>query len=143
MEEANSRSLIKRHTPLYRAFFRRGIMKIVITTSSFGVYDDTPLTLLKKEEIEYSINPYGRKLNGREIIDIADDADGIIAGTEFLSHDILKKIPKLKVISRCGVGLDNVDLIAAQQLDIQVFNTPDGPTLAVAELTVTRSGNSR
>jgi D-3-phosphoglycerate dehydrogenase len=48
----------------------------------------------------------------------------------------LEKLPLLKVISRCGVGMDNVDLEAAAQLNIKVFNTPFGPTLAVAELTV-------
>jgi len=42
----------------------------------------------------------------------------------------------LKVVSRCGVGLDNVDVAAAQRLGIQVYNTPNAPTVAVAELTV-------
>jgi D-3-phosphoglycerate dehydrogenase / 2-oxoglutarate reductase len=115
---------------------RKGIMKVAITTSSFGVYDNTPLTLLQKEQIEYSINPYCRKLTGEEIIDIAAGADGIIAGTELYSRDILKMLHNLKVISRCGVGMDNVDTISAQQLGIKVLNTPEGPTLAVAELTV-------
>jgi D-3-phosphoglycerate dehydrogenase len=40
------------------------------------------------------------------------------------------------VISRCGTGLDNVDLEAAKQLGIKVLNTPDAPTMAVAELTL-------
>ena len=111
-------------------------MKIAITTSSFGVYDSTPLTLLQQEQIGYSINPFGRKLTGKEVIDIAVGIDGIIAGTELLSNDILKQLHGLKVISRCGVGLDNVDLRAAQRLGIKIFNTPEGPTLAVAELTV-------
>lgn len=111
-------------------------MKIAITTSSFGVYDNTPLTLLQEEQIEYSINPYRRKLTGEEIIDIVAGADGIVAGTELYSHDILKMLPNLKVISRCGVGLDNVNLTGAQRLGIKVLNTPEGPTLAVAELTV-------
>jgi len=45
-------------------------------------------------------------------------------------------LPKLKVISRCGAGLDNVDLKNAKELNIKVFSTPYGPTLAVAELTL-------
>jgi D-3-phosphoglycerate dehydrogenase len=40
------------------------------------------------------------------------------------------------VISRCGAGLDNVDLKSADELKIKVYNTPDAPTDAVAELTV-------
>lgn len=42
----------------------------------------------------------------------------------------------LKVISRCGAGIDNVHLEAAERLGIKVYNTPDAPTIAVAELTI-------
>ncbi|MBU1084343.1 MAG: phosphoglycerate dehydrogenase, partial [Candidatus Omnitrophica bacterium] len=64
------------------------------------------------------------------------DADFLIAGTEQLSRDVLDSAKRLKAISRCGTGLDNVDLAAAEQNNIKVFNTPDAPTRAVAELTV-------
>ena len=53
-----------------------------------------------------------------------------------LDKGVLGKLPLLKVISRCGVGMDNVDLEVAAKLNIKVFNTPFGPTMAVAELTV-------
>ncbi|MEE8327188.1 MAG: phosphoglycerate dehydrogenase, partial [Nitrosomonadaceae bacterium] len=42
----------------------------------------------------------------------------------------------LKVVSRCGAGLDSVDLTAAKLRDISVFNTPEAPAQAVAELTM-------
>ena len=111
-------------------------MKIVITTSSFATYDRSPLDELKKNQIEYTINPYGRKLTKDEVIDLAKDADGLVAGTEPLDEYVLIKLPKLKVISRCGAGMDNVDLEKAKELNIKVFSTPYGPTLAVAELTL-------
>ena len=111
-------------------------MKIIITTSSFATYDSSPLNELQKNKIEYTINPYGRKLSKDEVIDLAKDADGLVAGTEPLNEDVLKQLSKLKVISRCGAGLDNVDLAKAKELRIKVFSTPYGPTLAVAELTL-------
>jgi D-3-phosphoglycerate dehydrogenase / 2-oxoglutarate reductase len=111
-------------------------MKIVITTSSFATYDRSPLEELEKNRIEYTVNPYGQKLTEHEVIDLAKDADGLVAGTEPLNEDVLKQLPKLKVISRCGAGLDNVDLEKAKELNIKVFSTPYGPTLAVAELTL-------
>jgi len=40
------------------------------------------------------------------------------------------------VISRCGVGLDNVDLSAAKEFGIDVYNTPEAPAVAVSELTL-------
>ena len=111
-------------------------MKIVITTSSFATYDRSPLHELKKNQIEYTINPYGRKLTSSEVINLAKDADGLVAGTESLNEEVLRNLPELKVISRCGAGLDNVDLEKAKELNIKVFFTPYGPTLAVAELTL-------
>ena len=111
-------------------------MQIAITTSSFGVFDGTPLLRLKDEGVKYVLNPFRRKLTPAELMDIAADADGIIAGTETINLDVLKKLPRLKVVSRCGVGMDNVDLEGAKRLGVKVFNTPDGPTLSVAELTV-------
>jgi D-3-phosphoglycerate dehydrogenase len=42
----------------------------------------------------------------------------------------------LKVVARCGIGLDSVDLAAAGELGIEVTNTPDAPSAAVAELTL-------
>jgi len=49
---------------------------------------------------------------------------------------VLEGAPDLKVISRCGTGMDSVDLDAARARGIEVRNTPDAPALAVAELTM-------
>jgi len=110
--------------------------KIAITTTGFGVYSKFPLDLLKRNGYRVVLNPYGRKLMPNEFVDIAKDAIGVIAGTEIITKKELKKTAKLKVISRCGAGLDNVDVKSAKNLGIKVFNTPDAPTIAVAELTV-------
>jgi D-3-phosphoglycerate dehydrogenase len=110
--------------------------KIAITTTSFCEYDQYPLKNLKDKGFEYIFNPYGRKLKKDELMDLAKDAVGIIAGTESIDADVIKKLAVLKVISRCGAGIDNVDLVAAEKQGIKVYNTPDAPTLAVAELTI-------
>lgn len=111
-------------------------MKIIITTTSFAKFDNQPLQLLNDSGFEVVLNPYGRMLSGGEVVELAADRVGLIAGTEPLDKNVLEKLPLLKVVSRCGVGLENVDLEVAAQLNIKVFNTPFGPTLAVAELTV-------
>ncbi|MDQ7822566.1 MAG: phosphoglycerate dehydrogenase [Candidatus Eremiobacteraeota bacterium] len=108
--------------------------KIVITTTTFGEYDETPLELLSGFEVIK--NPYRRKLSSVEAVELARDAVGILAGTEKLDAKAITSLPKLKVISRVGTGLDSVDCTAAERCGIRVFNTPDAPTLAVAELTV-------
>ena len=110
--------------------------KIAITSTSFGEYDSEPLDILKNAGFEVKLNSYKRKLSDGEVVEFCKDAVGIVAGTENLGDAILRKLPYIKVISRCGTGLDNVDLDAAKRLGIKIFNTPDIPTWAVAELTV-------
>jgi D-3-phosphoglycerate dehydrogenase len=82
------------------------------------------------------INPHGRKLSEEELIEMSNDVVGIIAGTEEISRRIMQNASALKVISRYGIGLDNIDLEAAREFGITVKNTPVAPAQAVAELSV-------
>lgn len=111
-------------------------MKIAITTSSFASFSLEPIELLNQAGFDPVLNPYGRKMKEGEIIELLPGCAGMIAGTEPLSRAVLCELPDLKVISRCGSGIDNVDLDIAEQRGIVVINTPFGPTLAVAELTL-------
>src|SRR6476469_4923441 len=53
-----------------------------------------------------------------------------------VTPDVLKKAPKLRVIGRAGVGVDNVDLPAATAAGVLVMNTPGGNAISVAEHTL-------
>jgi D-3-phosphoglycerate dehydrogenase len=96
--------------------------------------DLRPLETLKKRGFEVAINPFGRKMTEKELIERVPEVVGIVAGTEKISEAVISSGPKLKVISRAGIGIDNIDLKAVKKKGILVFNTPDAPTLAVAEL---------
>lgn len=110
--------------------------RVLIATSSFGDQDKSSMNKLEESGCQIINNPYKRKLKKEEIIDLlSTGVTAIIAGLEPLDKDVLYK-SKLKVISRCGSGLSNVDLKAAKDLGIKVCSTPDGPTEAVAELTL-------
>lgn len=111
-------------------------MKIFISTSTFGE-DNNVFFLLKDKSITYKLNTLGRKLTEQEIKGalLSDNYVGLIAGTEPLTKDILDN-SSLRVISRVGVGIDNIDLTSATSKGIKVYNTPDAVTEAVAELTV-------
>lgn len=110
--------------------------EVLISTSSFGKYDQTPLRRLEQTSISYRLNPYGRTLTEAEVSSLLMDAEGLIAGTEPITRAVLEKATRLRAISRVGVGLDNVDMQAAQEMNINVFSTPEAPTEAVAELTM-------
>ncbi len=65
------------------------------------------------------------------------EADGIVirSGTQ-LTADVLRDQPRLKVIVRAGVGVDNIDVPAATRQGIVVMNTPGGNTVSTAEHTM-------
>lgn len=110
--------------------------RALITTVPFGDRNRLPLDILEAAGVEYVINPLARKLKEGELADMAKDFDVLIAGTEPITDRVMQAANKLKLISRVGIGLDSVDLIAAQRRNIQVCYTPDAPAPAVAELTM-------
>ncbi|TDI75150.1 MAG: hydroxyacid dehydrogenase [Betaproteobacteria bacterium] len=111
--------------------------KLVISTSSFDVDNNLHLQHLVKAGMNIVGNSFKRKLTEDEIIELlGQDTVGMIAGIEPLTERVFMSAKGLKAISRCGAGLDNVDLTAAKRQDIAVFNTPEAPAQAVAELTM-------
>jgi D-3-phosphoglycerate dehydrogenase len=108
----------------------------LITTVPFGAHNRLPLELLSYAGIDYVINPLGRRLKEEELADMVGDVEVLIAGTEPITEKVFARAPKLKLVSRVGIGLDNVDLHAAEKRGIKVAYTPDAPAPAVAELTV-------
>jgi D-3-phosphoglycerate dehydrogenase len=106
---------------------------VLITTSSFG---DKGIGQITARGLTVVSNPRGRKLTAAEVSELIDvhRPVGMIAGVEPLTRSVLANADGLRVISRCGIGLDSVDLDAAKDFGIVVTNTPDAPTIPVAEL---------
>ncbi len=110
--------------------------KVLITTVPFGDKNRLPIEQLESAGINYLINPIGRKLKEDELANMVADFDVLIAGTESITEKVMAQAKCLKLISRVGVGLDSVDLLAAERRGIKVSYTPDAPAPAVAELTI-------
>ncbi len=86
---------------------------------------------------EVVLNPYGRTLTKDEILDLWKNVDGIIAGVEPYTKDVLEQAPEtLKVITRYGAGYNSIDIETAGKRGIQVSNTPGVNAPAVADLTL-------
>src|SRR5277367_5656739 len=65
------------------------------------------------------------------------NADAIVVrSATFVDAAMMDKAPKLRVIGRAGVGVDNIELEAATRKGIAVMNTPGGNAVAVAEHTL-------
>jgi len=72
-----------------------------------------------------------------ELPRLLGDADALIVRSATkVTEELMEAAPRLKVIGRAGVGLDNVDLEAARRRGIKVVNTPEASSVSVAELAI-------
>jgi len=110
-------------------------MKILITPRSFASFSDKPLKMLTERGYKIKRNNTGRPYKKEEMLKLIRDVDGIIIGIDELSAEIIEKANALKVISKYGIGLDNIDINMATNKKIIVTNTPTANVDAVADLT--------
>ncbi|TVR24590.1 MAG: hypothetical protein EA396_01280 [Anaerolineaceae bacterium] len=82
---------------------------------------------------DFSVNGPA-KMTRAEVLAAVPSADALIIRSGTIADaELISAAPRLKVIARAGVGVDNVDLPAATQHGIRVMNTPDGNTISTAE----------
>jgi len=91
---------------------------------------------LERAGFQIRRNTLGHRLRREEILGEVRDAQAILAGVEPYDAKLLKTIPHLACISRCGTGTDSIDLAAAREGKISILTTPDEVVPAVAEITV-------
>ncbi|MBC7979752.1 MAG: phosphoglycerate dehydrogenase [Armatimonadetes bacterium] len=109
-------------------------MNILLTTCSF---QDTPgphhaLMAAQKWNVTCQRGP----LSEARMLQLAGDFDAFLCGDDALSRAVLaKSLPKLKVISKYGIGLDKIDLPATMEFRIPVLFTPGVNHHTVAEHT--------
>ena len=99
----------------------------------------SPLALdILKKAAEVVYIPSGEHA---EIIRLVKDVTGVMLDTTIkFTPELMDSAPNLKVISRTGTGVDNVDVEAATERGIMVLHTPDANTVTVAEHTVSMIG---
>jgi phosphoglycerate dehydrogenase-like enzyme len=110
-------------------------MNIVVTSPSFSSNK-----ILQKEIYQYfpytKLNLDGKRFNKNELIEYIKDADAIIVGLEPIDEEVLHSCPNLKIVSKYGVGLNNIDLYACKKRDITIGWTGGVNKLSVAEMTL-------
>ena len=108
--------------------------QIFVALSAFAEHDKRPLEILKACGYPYKIHNTAKRITPSELLRDGVESSVILAGVETYDAQILGRLNNLKCISRCGVGVDTIDLAIAKQRGIAVLNTPGIPTDAVAEL---------
>lgn len=107
-------------------------MRVLVTSTSFM---DTPgdhHDLLQAQG--FDIVTARGPLDETQMISLLDEIDGIICGDDAITRRVIEKgVPKLKVISKYGIGVDRIDLEAARQVGVPVTFTPGVNEVTVAE----------
>ncbi len=81
-------------------------------------------------------NTSGRYLSEEELIHYAGEADALLIGRDGVTDKILSALPRLKIIAKYGVGLDNIDQQALQRHQVELRWTEGINRRSVAELTL-------
>ncbi|MCL4478214.1 MAG: phosphoglycerate dehydrogenase [Deltaproteobacteria bacterium] len=100
---------------------------------SDGIADEG-LKILTSSNIEVDVR---KKTSAEELLELIPAYEGLIVRSATkVTDDIIKKGNKLKIIGRAGIGVDNVDVVAATKKGIIVMNTPGGNSITTAEHTL-------
>lgn len=111
-------------------------MKIGVTTVSFSGNREL-VYKLKQTGHDIKINSLGRRLTNHELIEFLGDCDSAIIGLDKINQSVLSKCPKLKLISKYGVGLDNIDFSACSNYSVEVKYSIGINKRSVSEMALT------
>jgi D-3-phosphoglycerate dehydrogenase len=105
-------------------------MKILVTSPSF-INTPGPHLKLLNEDFDYDVllGPN----NEETMLKLADIYDGMIVGDDSITENVLKRLKRVKAISKYGVGLDGIDLDAAKKMSIKIKNCTGVNADTVAE----------
>lgn len=106
--------------------------KILITSRSFGATDDTPRKNL--EDAGFEPVYYNDGFDEGIFKEKLRDCFGLIIGSHPLTHEAVENASSLRIVSKHGTGLDNIDLVFMKQRGITVRNVPAVNSEAVADL---------
>ena len=111
--------------------------KVLITPRSFAKYDQSPYEQLKAAGIEIIANPVNGILSKEEMIHYLQAVDGVILGVDPMDQDVIASAKDLSVISKYGVGIDNIDVQAAKEKNIAITITENANSEAVSDYAFT------
>ncbi|WP_321312872.1 phosphoglycerate dehydrogenase [Halarcobacter sp.] len=110
-------------------------MKIAVTSKAFSK-NEILISELRKYFKDIKLNHGTRKLTEKEVIDFLEDCDGAIVALEDINRNVVDNLPKLKVIAKFGVGLDNIDIKYCKEKNIKIGWTAGVNKRSVAEMTL-------
>jgi phosphoglycerate dehydrogenase-like enzyme len=111
------------------------MQNIIITPRSLSKGDHPLLEKIRDEGYGLIFPAPGRQPTEAELLQVIEDAVGYLAGVESITATVIDKAKHLKVISRNGTGIDNIDVEAARKKGIEIKRAEGANARGVAELT--------
>ncbi|QIK56916.1 phosphoglycerate dehydrogenase [Erysipelothrix sp. HDW6A] len=111
-------------------------LKILSTTVTFGKYTQEPIRVLEELGCDVTLNSKGRPYTEEELIEVSNGVDVLIVGNDYITKKVIESNKSLKMICMHGIGLDKIDLKAAEENNVIVTNAPFTNHLEVAELVI-------
>jgi len=102
----------------------------------YDIFEKTLLPLLTEKGFEVVLKIGTPTVDKNIILNNVKDVIAFIVCSEIVDKEVLREANKLKIISKLGVGVDNIDLIEAKKRNIVVTNTPGANSISVAELVI-------
>jgi len=111
--------------------------ELVILSRSFAKSSKLPIEYLDQyPDLDYKILRNNSPEDRDHVASQIGNANAVIVGSDVIDRYVIDKCPNLKVISKHGVGLDNIDLDSAKKKGIVVTKTINANNEAVADLTL-------
>lgn len=108
-----------------------------VICTSLNAEEGPHFEIFESAGFDVSIVPRDRNLfDPRQLREAVAEADAIVAGSEPYGPEILRELPRLRVIARTGVGFDAIDLPTCDEVGIVVTTTPGVNHHSVAEQTI-------
>ena len=100
------------------------VFKVLVTCPHLQKTIDLYREELTAQGIELEVPALVQQLSEAELLEIIDQFDGVIAGDDPFTAKVLEQGKRLKILAKWGIGMDAIDLEAANRLGIPVVNTP-------------------
>ncbi len=110
--------------------------KVLVTARSFRKMQGEHWRILEEAHCEIIAPQDDNPRKEADMLLLVCEMDALLVGNDAVTANVIAAAPNLRVVSRYGVGLDNIDVPAATRAGVIVTNTPGTNQVAVAELTV-------
>jgi len=110
----------------------RVLVSCPLIQDAMGEYDHQ----FAAHDITYDVVEVDQQLDEDELLEIIDEYHGVIAGDDEFTRAVFERADRLQVISKWGIGTDNIDHDAAEEFSVNVYNTPGAFNDEVADVVI-------